>query len=663
MPSDLLSIGSSGLYAAQAALATTSNNIANASTPGYNRQVVVQGTSVSQSIGVGYVGTGTQVSEVKRIYDSYLTNQVNSAQTNASSLDAYNAQISQIDNIIADPTAGLSPTLQSFFSSVQDVSANPSSDSSRQSMLSSAQTLTSRFQSLSSQMSDINDGINEQISSTVSTINSIATQIAGLNVQIANLATSASDQPNDLLDQRDELVSQLNTYVKTTATPGDNNSLTVTIGNGQPLVSGNYASQLSAVPSPTTPDTTQIAYVSNGRTGILPDNTITGGLLGGLMSFRSDTLVPTQNQLGVVAAGLAVSFNDQNELGQDLNGNPGGALFTLGPVVGTPNALNNPTSTTQISAAVSDPSALTGSDYTVKFDGTNYSVTRNSDGQQTTIDPYPQTTPQTIDGVDFSITGTAAAGDSYEVRPTANAAATINVATTDATAIAAGGMISTTATLANTGSGTISAGTVDKSYLTPGNPLTAPVTMTYTVNDPANPVSGGGTLNFSPANQDVTVTTSDGTATVYPAGTPVPYTAGAAISFGGVDLSISGTPANNDTFTVGPNTSGVGDNRNAALLAGLQTANILSNGTATIQGAYAQTVSFVGNNARAAQVSSTAADTLLTQTTTAQQSVSGVNLDEEAANLLKYQQAYQASAKIIQIASTLFNTLIGLGNQ
>jgi flagellar hook-associated protein 1 FlgK len=659
MPSDLLSIGSSGLYAAQAALATTSNNIANANTPGYNRQTVVQGTLPSQNIGVGFVGTGTQVSEVQRVYDSYLTNQVNAAQSNSSSLDAYTAQISQIDNLIADPTAGLSPTLQDFFSSVQDMSANPSSAASRQSMLSSASTMASNFQALSSQLSDINSGINQQITSTVSTVNALAQQIAGLNGQIAGLATNASNQPNDLLDQRDELVAQLNTYVKTTAVAGDNNSLTVTIGNGQPLVSGNTASELAAVPSTSNPDQMEIAFVSGVRTTVMPDSSITGGLLGGLMTFRSDTLSATQNQLGMVAAGLAVSFNNQNELGQDLNGNPGGPLFTLGTVTGTANTANSATGTTQITAAVSDPSKLTGSDYNVKFDGTNYVVTRESDGQQTTINPYPQATPQTIDGVDFSISGSAAAGDSFEVRPTANAAATINVAISDTALIAAGTPISTAAAVTNTGSATISAGSIDNTYL--GNALAAPVTMTYTVNDPANPVTGGGVLNFNPAAADVTVT-SNGTSTVYPAGTPVPYTDGAQLSFGGVNLSISnGPPGNNDTFTVGPNTSGVGDNRNAVLLAGIQTANVMSNGTATLQGAYAQMVSFVGNNARAAQVSGSAAATLLTTTTTAQQNVSGVNLDEEAANLLKYQQAYQASGKVIQIASTLFNTLLSLG--
>lgn len=662
MPSDLLSIGSSGLYAAQAALATTSHNIANANVDGYNRQQVVQSTLTPQAYGAGFIGTGTQVAQIKRVYDSFMGAQVNAAQASASQLDAYNAQISQIDNMLGDTTAGLSPTLQDFFAGVNDLSANPGSAASRQTFISDANALTARFQSLAGQLNDINTGVNSQITSSVAVINSYAQQIAVLNGQISSLASSPSDQPNDLLDQRDELVTELNKYVKTNSIPGDNNSLTVTIANGQPLVTGNSAAQLAAVPSPTKPDQMEVAFVSGNRTTPLQDSTLTGGLLGGLMSFRSDTLTSAQNQLGAVAATLATAFNNQNEVGQDQNGDPGQALFTLPPVNGIGSSLNNPTSDTAITATISDTTKLTASDYNVRYDGTNFVVTRESDGTKTTINPYPQTVPQTIDGVDFSISGTAvAAGDSYEVRPTNGAAAGIAVAVTDPAKIAAGVPISTAAPGSNTGNATISPGSVDKNYLTPGNALTAPVTMTYTVNDPANPVTGGGTLNFNPATQDVTVTDSSGTATVYPAGTPVPYTSGAQISFGGVNLTIKGTPGNNDTFTVGPNTSGVGDNRNMAAMGALQTANLMNGGTATLQGSYAQLVSFVGNNARAAQVNGAAADTLLTQVTTAQQNVSGVNLDEEASNLLRFQQAYQASGKIIQIASTLFNTLLSLG--
>jgi flagellar hook-associated protein 1 FlgK len=289
----------------------------------------------------------------------------------------------------------------------------------------------------------------------------------------------------------------------------------------------------------------------------------------------------------------------------------------------------------------------------VRYDGADFVVTRQSDGQRTTIAPYPQTGPQTIDGIDFAISGSAAEADNFMVKPTVNGAASFGVLITDRAKIAAAAPISTSSPLANTGNAKISAGSVDSAYLLPGNTLVAPVTLTYDL--ATNSLSG------FPPGQEVTVT-ANGVPTVYPAGTAsIPYTNGAELSFGGVHVAIAGTPGSGDTFSVGPNTSGVGDNRNMALLGALQTKNILDGGKATYQGAYAETVSFVGNTTREVQINGLASTVLLEQTETAQQSMSGVNLDEEAANLLRYQQAYQASGKVMQLASTLFDVIIGLG--
>jgi flagellar hook-associated protein 1 FlgK len=306
-----------------------------------------------------------------------------------------------------------------------------------------------------------------------------------------------------------------------------------------------------------------------------------------------------------------------------------------------------------VTATVTDASALTASDYKVDYDGSNFVVTRQSDGQKTVINPYPQTTPQVIDGVAYSITGTPATGDDFLVRPTYAAASELSVAITDPSKIALAAPIATSVPNTNIGSATISPGSVDANYLTPGNALTTPVTLSY--DSASNSLSG-----FPPA-QDVTVTVN-GVPTVYPAGTPtIPYTDGATISFGGVNVAISGQPGNTDQFTVGPNINGVGDSRNGVLLAGLQSQNILDGNNATFQTSYAQLVNFIGNKDSAAQISSTAADAAVTQATNAQQAVSGVNLDEEASNLLQYQQAYQAAGKVMQIASTLFDTVLAIG--
>lgn len=659
----LLSIGKSGLLASQVGLATTGHNISNANVDGYSRQVALQATAAGQQYSYGFAGSGTQISSIQRVYDTYQATSVNAAQTTTSSLDQYYSQISQIDNLFSDTSAGLSPALQDFFASVQNVAATASTTATRQSMLSNAQSLAARFQGMASRLQEINDGLNTQISSNIDVVNSYASQIAELNTSISSVSGGGANPPNDLLDQRDQLVAELNKYVKATAVTGDNNTITLSIGAGQPLVVGSKAFELAAVPSPSDPSHTSVGYVTSNQINVLPDDALTGGSLGGLLEFRGNAMDEAQNSLGRIAASLAYTFNAQHKLGQDANGDMGGDFFTVAPAVVSGSSSNNPLSTTKISGTISDPGALTTSDYGVKYDGTNYIVTRESDGKKTTIDPYPQTVAQTIDGVDFAISGNGAAGDSYTVKPTANGASGFNVVLTDLAKIAAGAPITANVPATNTGTGAIdnSKLAVDKNYLTAGNKLTGPVTLTYAKADPADPASVP-TLSFSPASKDVTVTSATGTTTTYPAGTPVPYTAGNKISFGGVNLAIAGAPANGDTFTVSPNTSGSGDNRNAAALAALQTTKILNGGKATLQDTYATTVSYIGNKTRESQVNGAASAALLQQTKTAQQSVSGVNLDEEAANLLRYQQAYQANGKVMQIASTLFDTLLSLGN-
>ncbi|NVM75428.1 flagellar hook-associated protein 1 FlgK [Duganella sp. SG902] len=651
--SSLLSIGKSGLLASQVGLATVGNNITNANTPGYNRQVAIQGDTGTQYQGFGYVGSGTEIQAVRRYYDNFLATSLRNAESNQASLDAYSAQISQIDNLLADPTAGLSPALQDFFNGVQDATASPASAAARQSMLSNAESLASRFQGMSARLTEISAGVNNQITSNVGEINAYAKQIADINLTIAGLTTSQAE-PNDLLDKRDQMLTELNKLVKVTVVPGDNNMLNVSFGTGQPLVVANKAFQLGTSSSPTDVSRVTLGYQTDaGAFTPLPDEVFTGGQLGGLIDFRNGPMDRAQNSLGQVAAGLVTAFNAQHVLGQDENGALGGNFFNpIQAYVGN-NTRNSPASTADVSATVVDAGALTISDYSVDFDGTNFNVTRKSDGKVTQINPFPQTTPQVIDGVAYSITGTPQQNDNFLVRPTYTAAKDFSVAIKDRDKIALAAPIATAAPTTNAGNGKISAGTVDVNYLTPGNALTSAATLTF---DQAS-----GTFSGFPAGQDVTVTVN-GTATVYPAGTPVPYTDGANISFGGVNFAISGTPADQDTFTVGPNTSGVGDSRNGALLAGLQTKNILDNGKATFQTTYAQMVNYVGTKAREAQISGTAADAAVKQATNAQQGVSGVNLDEEAANLLRYQQAYQASGKVMQVASQLFDTLLSLGN-
>jgi len=631
--SGLFGIGVSGLNAAQIGLATTSHNITNASTPGYHRQTAVQKAATALQSGAGFIGQGAEVQTVKRQYDQFLQNQLVEVRSQGAQFNSYLSEISQIDNVLGDSAAGVSPAIQDFFRGLQDVATNPASVPSRQALLSSAQALVSRFQSVNARFDSVRSGINTQIESNVTAINTYAKQIAELNDRIVLLGGAGQGQPpNDLMDQRDNLVSEMNKLVRTSVVTQDDGSYNLFIGTGQSLVVGNQASTLVAMPSSADPGRTVVGYQLGSTVMELPENSITGGSLGGLIAFRANSLDPGQAALGRAAIGLAQAFNDQHRLGQDLTGALGGNFFNVATPAVSDDANN--TGTAVIGASITSISALTTSSYQLSYDGVNYTLFRTSDGFTQTFAALPQT----VDGVQISLTsGAAAAGDKFLIQPAINGARDLNVLITDTARIAAAAPIRTGAALANTGRATVSAGSVNPPP-PPNANLTQPVTITFT----------------SPTTFNVV-----GTGTGNPVG--VAYTSGGNITYNGWTIQISGTPAAGDVFTIGPNTNGTGDNRNALLLAGLQSSSLLAGGTATIQDAYAQLVSDIGNKTRELQVNASAQDAVIQQTEATEQSLSGVNLDEEAANLIRYQQAYQAAGKALQIAATLFDSILQIG--
>jgi len=676
MGTGLINSGMTGIQVAQLGLATTAHNISNSGTAGYNRQRTVQSSNIATSTGSGYVGQGAHVSTIERVYSSFLTNQVNSAQTQVSSLDTYYHQISQIDNMIASTTTGISSALQEFFSGVQDVAANPSQVSSRQSMVSSAQALVSRFQSLDDQLDQMYDSINVQVTSAVSSVNSYASQIATLNQQIITAESSDNQPANDLRDQRDQLVADLNKVIKVTTTTNTDGSFNVFIGTGQQLVVGTQSSTLVAMPSSSDSSRITVGMKTSGGNLELPESVITGGSLGGLLSFRSETLDDTANELGRVSASLALTFNAQYSLGQDLLGQSADStsptstfesdFFTVPKPTVVGNTKNSTGATLTSALTVPNSSAnytnLTGSDYRLGLNGGTYTLTRLSDGAQwsdTDIDTLSDTVSAS-EGFSFDDGGTMASGDSFVIQPTRHAAGDIEVNTAIAenvNLVAAASPIKTLAgtisssnvvTNNNKGTASISAGSVATGYAAPASG--SPVTLTYN--------SSTGLTGFPTGT--VTVTNAGTTSAYnYPTDT-VPYTSGATISFSGISFEITGTPSNGDTFVIARNSSGTSDGRNALALGNLQTAKTMAGNTTSYGSAYAQLVSDIGNKTREVSVTETAQQSLLDQATSADESLSGVNLDEEAANLLKYQQAYQASAKVIEIASTLFDTLLAI---
>ena len=634
MGSNIFSASLSGMNAAQFGLNTTQHNIANANTPGYTRQTTLLTAQQAQATGAGFVGKGVSVAGVVRAYDQFLTTQVRQEQSQASYLSTYLTSIKQIDNMIADPAAGVSPSMQSFFDATNGMANAPESIPARQTVLSTAQSAVNRFQAMDQRLTDISNSLNGQLTGTIQTVNTYATQISTLNTSIKNaLAAGNGQQPNDLQDQRDQVVNLLNKEIKVSVQTQSDGSMSVFIGSGQALVIGDQAMGLQAVQNPSDPSKIDVAYLNNGKTITLQQTSLQGGNLGAYLAFRDQTLEPARNALGRVAIGLATSINQQNQMGQDLNGALGGNILNAAAPRVSIGANN--TGTGSVSATITSVSALTTSDYQLKFDGANYSVTRLTDNVVTNLGA---TLPgASVDGFTVNVAvGTVNAGDSFLIRPTANAARDIAVLTTDPTKLAAAAPMRASAALANMGTGTITAGTVNTPL--PLNPnLQAPVSIAFT----------------SPTTFTVTG--------AVPAVGAQTYTAGQNITYNGWTVQISGAPVAGDTFNIASNTSATGDNRNALLMAGMQNQNLLANGTTSFQGAYSQLVGSIGAKTNELTVTSIAQDAMVTQTVATQQSVSGVNLDEEAANLMRYQRAYQAAAKAMQIANTMFDSLLTLG--
>jgi flagellar hook-associated protein 1 FlgK len=624
----IFNVGISGLNVAQVGLLTTSHNISNASTPGYNRQLAIQTTNTPMFTGVGYLGQGSHVETIRRIYSQQLQGQMMSAQAGASEMDSYLSQISQIDNLLADPSAGLSPALSAFFGAVQEMAANPASVPARQAMLSASQSLVARFQAIDQRLTEVRNGVNAQITSVATAINSYAVQIAEINQRIIYASAIGPNQPpNDLLDQRDQLIAELNKEIRVTTLEQGDGTLSVFIGNGQPLVIGTDHYTVSAVAAPDDLERITIALkLPTGQTAYMPESLITGGTLGGLIAFRSGSLDEAQNALGRIALTLAQNFNDQHRLGQDLTGALGGDYFDMSNVGAVEFKNGNNTGNAVIVASVAAVGNLTTSDYRLSYDGTNYTLTRLSDNKS-----QAYTLGTEVDGISISLSsGTPQAGDSFLIQPTRNGAKNLAMAIADPREIAAAAPIRTEASLDNTGTGSISAGVA----LDTTNPnLWATTTLNF--------VAGGYQVNG--------------------AGPVIPYTSGANIDLNGWRVVVTGTPAVGDVFTIERNSNGVADNRNGVLLAALQTANKLDGGKATYQSSYSALVAKIGNKAREVEITGQAQQSLLEQAQTRRDEMSAVNLDEEAANLLRYQQAYQAAARMIDIAANLFDEVLALG--
>ena len=625
---DLLNTSISGLLAFQRALDTTSHNIANANTVGYSRQLTEFQTRQAQQSSNGWVGNGVDVSTIKRAYDDFLSGQARTSSSSYQSFNTFATQAGRISNLLGDSSTGMTASLQKFINAVQSVADTPTSIPARQTLLSEANSLMQRLKGFDGSLRGLNDQVNSQIGTEATTISTLAGSIAKLNAEISNGYARSGQPPNDLLDQRDQLLDQLATHININVVKQGDNTVNVFIGNGQPLVVGQTSSTLAATSDPY--DATRKTMSLQTPSGSVDiTSSLSGGSLGGMLDFRTQMLDPARNALGRLSVALTDVMNDQHHAGMDLNGALGGDFFATGDVLVQSNAKNTGTAGVAVTRRPNGIGALTTADYQLVSTASGWTLQRTDTGANvamtgtgTVADPF------VADGISIVVSGTAGTGDRFLIKPTAEAVAGMQVLITDPGEIAVAAPIRSAAAAGNGGNATI---------------------------------SGGEVIDATNAQLRTSVAINFTSATQYTLGsdpTLRTYTPGANIDANGWRVQIGGTPAAGDSFTVSDNLGGTGDNRNALKLAGVLNQPVLNGGTASLNAAAGQLVGAIGVQTNQAQVSAAAQKVVYDEGVGAVQSVSGVNLDEEAANLVRYQQAYMAASQMIRVADTIFQSIL-----
>jgi flagellar hook-associated protein 1 FlgK len=630
--SGILTVASRALMANQTVLQTVGNNIANVNTTGYSRQTAVLTTVPGQYTGSGYIGKGVDVSTIERSYDDFLNRQASLSSATSTADSARASKMALLENMFPTGTNGLGAAISDMLNAFSDVAAAPTDLTARSVALTKVTETAQRISSTSQQLNDLQSGLQQEMTQKIAIVNTLAASLAKVNDRIAK--TQGSNQsPNDLLDQRDQLVRQINQYVQTSTVHASDGTTSVFIGGSQALVLGNTVGTLS-LSSDDFGDAqnSKLALTRNGQTQKIDDAALGGGEISGLIRFQNSDMADARNLLGRLTTVVTTSMNDQHKLGLDLDGNAGGNLFTpvtfgagniLQPV---PPATTN-TGSANLSLSVSDLSKLVPSNYQVAFTGASAgTVTRLSDNTVTNFSGVPIT----VDGLQLDVSsGSAAAGDRFLIKPYANASDNVSSAFSSPRALAVASPVAGLMGSSNTGS--LKLGSLQALSM----PISAtPVTLTFTGSSSYMRSDVGGTFAYTPG-QAIT------------GGTPSQWS-----------LTLQGTPQAADTFTVQqmPAAYRNQDAGNANAMMNLRDAKLID-GSALTDG-YASLIAQVGTSAQsakyAAQVSSTTADNLEKQRTAA----TGVNLDEEASKLLQYQQAYQASAKVIQVAQSIFDTMI-----
>jgi len=660
--SNLINIGQSGLAASRGHLNATGHNISNAHTPGFSRQQVIQASRAGIGQGAGLIGSGTRLVDIRRHYDQYLGTAQRSATSLAAEASSYLSQISAIDGLLADAPGSISGGLQAFFSAVQAASKNPAGLPERQAILSEAQGLVQRFKRMDGQLAGQAAQCNQQMQDVAGQINRLSAQIAGLNHSIA----SSIEPAPDLLDARDEALRQLSGFVGISTVTQDNGSVDVLTAGGQPLVSGSTANRLEVVAGQGDAEIPEVHLLQGGERRTISGQ-INGGALGALLRHRTEVLEPARRTLGRMALVLGQEVNRQLTAGLDLHGEAGKGLFT---------AINSPelaalrvkahagnTGAAQPQLYIEDARLLSAQDIHLQFDGTRYRAYLD-DGTALQVKPDGEGRLHFADaeGRDYGLALTigsppAAAGDRFTLQPTARGAADMEVALKNPAEIALAAPLRSQAGADNKGSAGISQPELvsDLDTAAPGRNL--PIVLSWNETSRTFDVPPGATLTR--VNADGSKAGAADFQDRQDNHYQLQLADGTRLRF-----SISGHPEQGDSFAIALNQGGIKDNRNALKLADLETASLVGRDSSrpgsgvSLSGSYAGLVMQVGSKTAQAQKDHEACSLILQQATNQRDSVSAVDTDEEAANLLRYSQHYSAAAQVIQVARELFDSLL-----
>ncbi len=652
----LINLGARAMLANQVALNTIGHNISNANTQGYSRQTVVLGTATPQFSGNGYIGKGVQVEAINRSYNRFLTVAANNATADAFRDNMLRVNLERLEKVFPPGEQGLGNATNQFLNSLVDLASRPADPSSRQVVLGRAQEVASRFSSAGAQLVELQAGVVSEMRATVTQVNELARQLAAVNKEISGLAGSGRS-PNDLMDRRDSLVAEIAKYVSISSIEAGDGSMSVFIGGGQRLVLGSQAEKLVVQADPYDPLRAQLALVQPNGTLTLGPELVGSGTLAALLKFQNEDLQVARNALGQIAAALSQRVNSQQALGLDLSDPPGAGAPIFG--VGEPLALAASTNQrdasgafvagVQVTRVPEQADFLQPSSYLLRADPANpgqYLLERESDGLVRTV-----ADGDVVDGFRIDFTPAAPGpNDSYRLEPVANAAVGMKRVLDQAQGLAAASPLTAVASVNNTGTATVkSVYAVDATAFSTGN---LPIEVEF------GPVNPDGSTSYSMSGPFGTVFGS------WRAGQPIGNELGISLGF---ELQLNGVPREGDRLTLETTRFPGQNNGNVAGFMALQEQSfvgrrhLVGGGVAagsTISEAYAAVVGEIGTRTQSAQFLAEVSTTVAINAETARAGEAGVNLDEEAARLMQFQQAYQAAARMLQVAQQLFDELI-----